>query len=231
MSLFHRYRGLTPFLLLLPGLLWLGLFFVAPLGFLGYQSLQSGTFETGYTFDWAFSNYWDAISSYHEQFVRSFLYAGIATLLQFVALGQVTDVGDLAIPSQRRTREALRVARIHLGDVRGQRTIDEHRNARNLLLLGQLVDRKNELLRAAYGEGRNDDSSAAIRCPIDGIGQLVFHNAHILVKAVAIGAFHNQVVAGRARLRVRDDGQTGAAHITGEDESSLRAGFFQLEGH
>ncbi len=81
MSFFHRHRGLTPLLLLLPGLAWLALFFLAPLGFLGYQSLQSGTFDTGYSFDWAFSNYWDAISTYHEQFLRSFLYAGIATLL------------------------------------------------------------------------------------------------------------------------------------------------------
>ena len=81
MSFLHRHKGLTPYLLLLPGILWLALFFVAPLGFLGYQSLQSGTFDTGYTFDWAFSNYWNAISDYHEQFVRSFVYAGIATIL------------------------------------------------------------------------------------------------------------------------------------------------------
>ena len=81
MSFLHRHKGLTPYLLLLPGIVWLVLFFVAPLGFLGYQSLQTGTFDTGYTFDWAFSNYWDAISDYHEQFVRSFVYAGIATIL------------------------------------------------------------------------------------------------------------------------------------------------------
>ena len=81
MSALRRTKGLTPYLLLLPGLVWLGLFFLAPLGFLGYQSLQSGSFDTGYSFDWAFSNYWDALSSYHEQFVRSFVYAGIATLL------------------------------------------------------------------------------------------------------------------------------------------------------
>ncbi len=81
MNFFHRHKGLTPYVLLLPGMVWLVLFFVAPLGFLGYQSLQSGTFDTGYTFDWAFSNYWDAISDYHEQFVRSFVYAGIATVL------------------------------------------------------------------------------------------------------------------------------------------------------
>jgi spermidine/putrescine transport system permease protein len=81
MSLLTRHRGLTPYLLLLPGLVWLGLFFVAPLGFLGYQSLESGSFDTGYSFDWAFSNYWDALSTYSEQFIRSFVYAGIATLL------------------------------------------------------------------------------------------------------------------------------------------------------
>ncbi|WP_349259131.1 ABC transporter permease [Gaiella sp.] len=81
MSFLHRHKGATPYLLLLPGIIWLVLFFVAPLGFLGYQSLQTGTFDTGYTFDWAFSNYWDALRDYHEQFVRSFLYAGIATIL------------------------------------------------------------------------------------------------------------------------------------------------------
>jgi spermidine/putrescine transport system permease protein len=78
---FHRHRGVTPYVLLLPGFLWLALFFVVPLGFLGYQSLESGTFEAGYTFDWAFSNYWDALSTYHEQFIRSFAYAGIATVI------------------------------------------------------------------------------------------------------------------------------------------------------
>jgi spermidine/putrescine transport system permease protein len=80
MSFFHRHRWATPYLLLLPGILWLGFFFLAPLGFLGYQSLESGSFATGYEFDWAFSNYWDAISEYHTQFVRSFVYAGIATI-------------------------------------------------------------------------------------------------------------------------------------------------------
>ena len=57
------------------------MFFLVPLGFLGYQSLESGSFERGYSFDWAFSNYSDAISTYHEQLLRSFLYAGIATVV------------------------------------------------------------------------------------------------------------------------------------------------------
>jgi spermidine/putrescine transport system permease protein len=79
-TLIHRHRWLAPALLLIPGLAWLALFFLVPLGFLGYQSLQSGSFEQGYTFTWEFSNYRDAISGYGDQLVRSFVYAGIATV-------------------------------------------------------------------------------------------------------------------------------------------------------
>jgi spermidine/putrescine transport system permease protein len=79
----HRHRGLTPWLLLLPGLVWLGLFFAVPLGFLGYQSLQSGTFPS-FEFTWEFSNFSEALSDYHEQLLRSFLYAGIATVAALV---------------------------------------------------------------------------------------------------------------------------------------------------
>ncbi len=81
MTVFHRHRWLAPILLLLPGLSWLAFFFLVPLGFLGYQSLQSGSFLNGYSFTWSFRNYTDAVSEYSAQFIRSFLYAGIATVL------------------------------------------------------------------------------------------------------------------------------------------------------
>ena len=82
-SFLHRHKGLTPYLLLAPGILWLAIFFAIPLGFLGYQSLQSGLFPN-FEFTWEFSNFSDGIRDYHEQFVRSFVYAGIATLACFV---------------------------------------------------------------------------------------------------------------------------------------------------
>ncbi len=85
MGVFHRHRGLTPYLLLAPGLAWLAVFFVLPLGFLAYQSLQSGNFDIGYAFDWAWGNYWDAIRSYRGHFTRSLEYAGIATVLALLA--------------------------------------------------------------------------------------------------------------------------------------------------
>jgi len=83
-SFFHRHRGLTPYLLLAPGLAWLAAFFVAPLGFLAYQSLQSGSFDFGYEFTWAWGNFGDAISTYHEHLIRSFVYAGLATVIALV---------------------------------------------------------------------------------------------------------------------------------------------------
>ena len=84
MSLFHRHRGLTPYLLLAPGVLFLTVFFLVPLGFLAYQSLESGNIDFGYTFTWAWSNYSDALHNYRAQFIRSITYAGIATLLALV---------------------------------------------------------------------------------------------------------------------------------------------------
>lgn len=74
-------RRLTPYLLLGPGIIWLILFFVAPMYLMGEMSLRTGSLESGFEMTWAFSNYTDAISQFDTQFIRAFLYAGTATLL------------------------------------------------------------------------------------------------------------------------------------------------------
>jgi spermidine/putrescine transport system permease protein len=74
-------RRLIPYLLMGPGLIWLILFFVVPLYFMGRLSLESGTLETGYTFSWEWSNFTDSLDRFDTQFVRSFVYAGAATLI------------------------------------------------------------------------------------------------------------------------------------------------------
>ncbi len=79
MSARLRKAGL-PYLLLIPGLGWLAVFFLIPLGYMAFESLKEGTLETGFIFSWEFSNYTDAISDYNEQFLRSFEYAGLATI-------------------------------------------------------------------------------------------------------------------------------------------------------
>ena len=79
MSARFRKAGL-PYLLLLPGLGWLAVFFLIPLGYMAFESLKEGTLDTGFIFSWEFSNYTDAISDYNEQFLRSFEYAALATI-------------------------------------------------------------------------------------------------------------------------------------------------------
>ena len=78
-------RGrLTPYLVGLPGGLWLGIFFVVPILVMLSLSLQSGNAEEGYRFTWAWSNYADAWDFYHVQFVRSIVYGLIVTVLCLV---------------------------------------------------------------------------------------------------------------------------------------------------
>jgi spermidine/putrescine transport system permease protein len=81
-SLLHRHRWLTPYLLLAPGIAFLALFFLVPLGFLGHQSLETqNPIDFTNSFDWAWHNYSDALSTYHGQLLRSFEYAAIATAI------------------------------------------------------------------------------------------------------------------------------------------------------
>ncbi|MFJ6659475.1 ABC transporter permease [Streptomyces sp. NPDC091377] len=77
-----RRRGRwTPYLLLLPGLLWLVVFFALPMVYQASTSVQTGSLEDGYEVTWHFATYWDAVSEYWPQFLRSVLYAGSATVL------------------------------------------------------------------------------------------------------------------------------------------------------
>ncbi len=75
-------RGrLIPYWLLLPGAIWLTLFFVVPMYFMAELALRSGTFTSGFEPAFQLSNFSDALSGHTTQFTRSFIYAGVATLI------------------------------------------------------------------------------------------------------------------------------------------------------
>ena len=78
----ERKRGLTGYLLLLPGALWLLVFFVVPLVTLISTSLYdpTGSVFAGYEMTFHWRNYVDAVQGYGAQLWRSFLYAGTATV-------------------------------------------------------------------------------------------------------------------------------------------------------
>jgi spermidine/putrescine transport system permease protein len=75
---------LAPYLVGLPGGLWLAIFFVVPILVMFSLSLQSGNVEEGFRFTWQWSNYADAWDFYHVQFVRSIVYGLIVTALCLV---------------------------------------------------------------------------------------------------------------------------------------------------
>ncbi len=85
-----RRHGRTGYLLLIPGVIWLALFFVIPFYSLVATSLYDpgGSVYGGYDMDWVFSNYPDALSNFWTPLLRSLWYAGLATLLCLV-LGYV----------------------------------------------------------------------------------------------------------------------------------------------
>ncbi|MEY2246138.1 ABC transporter permease [Streptomyces sp. BF23-18] len=77
-----RKRGrLVPYWLLLPGLLWLVVFFALPMIYQASTSVQTGSLEEGYKVTWHFATYWDALIEYWPQFLRSVSYAAAATVL------------------------------------------------------------------------------------------------------------------------------------------------------
>jgi spermidine/putrescine transport system permease protein len=80
MEALRARKGLLPWALLAPGLIFLGIFFLVPLYYMAEVSLQEGTLEEGYRFTWAFDNYTNAIDTFSEQFIRSFVYGGTATV-------------------------------------------------------------------------------------------------------------------------------------------------------
>jgi len=75
---------LAPYFMILPGGLWLLLFFVIPMVTMLSLSLQQGGILEGYQMTWHWQTYVDGIRTYHVQLIRSLEYGAIATLLQIV---------------------------------------------------------------------------------------------------------------------------------------------------
>jgi spermidine/putrescine transport system permease protein len=79
-------RKLTGYWLILPGALWLGVFFVIPFFSLISASLYdpSGSVETGYSVTWHIQNFSDAFDQYKGTLWRSLWYSGVATAVCLV---------------------------------------------------------------------------------------------------------------------------------------------------
>ena len=77
------FRSAPAYPLLLPGMVWLAIFFFVPMYYLLDMSLRTGNLLEGFNQVYRFANYGDAIRENKEQFIRSIIYAASATVLAF----------------------------------------------------------------------------------------------------------------------------------------------------
>jgi spermidine/putrescine transport system permease protein len=77
-------RNLAPYFLVLPGGLWLLLFFAVPMITMLSLSLQQGDVVSGFSFTGHWQTYTDAIVNYRTQIIRSLIYGAIATIALIV---------------------------------------------------------------------------------------------------------------------------------------------------
>ena len=79
-------RARTGYFLLLPGMAWLAIFFAIPFVTLLFTSLQAPIpGKTGrYTAAFQVGNYVEAMAEYWPQYLRSFVFAGLATLFALI---------------------------------------------------------------------------------------------------------------------------------------------------
>jgi spermidine/putrescine transport system permease protein len=74
-------RGmLTPWVLLLPGLLWLVVFFLVPIFTAVSASVQTGDYDDGFKLTWHWANYGHALTDYGPQYLHSLIYSVLCTV-------------------------------------------------------------------------------------------------------------------------------------------------------
>ena len=114
----------------------------------------------------------------------------------------------------------------------GKGRVDVHREVRRRfdeLLILDLADKVQKLLRAAHSERRNHNVSALAERFVDDLGKLVGVAPDLGVVAVAVGRLHHDVVGLFEKLRVADNGLVDVADIAGKDDRLMHAVFFQLK--
>jgi spermidine/putrescine transport system permease protein len=77
-------RAAPAYPLLLPGMVWLAVFFFVPMYYLLDMSTRTGNLLEGFSQVYRIANYADAIRQSQDQLIRSIGYAGAATVLAFL---------------------------------------------------------------------------------------------------------------------------------------------------
>jgi spermidine/putrescine transport system permease protein len=96
-------RRLVPAGLLGPGVIWLILFFVIPMYFMGEMALRSGSLASGgFAFTWEWSNFPDALEGRGDQILRTVWYSGAASVLALLIAYPLAYAIAIKIPPRWR---------------------------------------------------------------------------------------------------------------------------------
>jgi spermidine/putrescine transport system permease protein len=77
-------RTLAPYLLVLPGGLWLLVFFAVPMVTMLSLSLQEGDIVNGFVFTGHWQNYTESLADYQTQLIRSLVYGAVTSIVLIV---------------------------------------------------------------------------------------------------------------------------------------------------
>lgn len=77
-------RTLAPYLLILPGGLWLLMFFAVPMVTMLSLSLQEGDIVNGFVFTGHWQNYTESLADYQTQLIRSLVYGAVTSIVLIV---------------------------------------------------------------------------------------------------------------------------------------------------
>jgi len=81
----RRLRNrIAPYVMLFPGTIWLVIFFVLPMVTMLSLSLQQGDTVEGFSMTWHWQTYIDEFTNYHDQIIRSLIYAVASTVIQIL---------------------------------------------------------------------------------------------------------------------------------------------------
>ena len=158
--------------------------------------------------------------------------------LGFLARQRVMQIeqfeGIIAFVQERQgvVIEKLPVMPEHFCGADGQRAVHEDGHIRKLAPVIELMQAVEDFLRALHSEGGNDDLAAVAVAVADGIGEFVQTGRGILMIAIAVGGFHEDVVGLGRRLGIPDDEGLRAADVAGENDARCFAvfGYFEPDG-
>ena len=166
--------------------------------------------------------------------------AGSLQIVELPRMRHLADIGEilhaegvllLAQEFVDRLVEALRVQAIDLGGVHAQRAVHKDRHPGQLARQRQLVQRINDLLRAADRERGDDDLALSVQRLAHQLADLGIGACLRRVHARAVGALDLQVIHVLHRLRVAQNVVVAAADVAAEQIAKLAPVLANVEHH